>query len=58
MLQKVFKMTEVKLKIGRLLLIGIDTNQITKDLHILIRVALTRDLMVKQPLMKMYKAIK
>ena len=51
-------MTEVKLKIGRLLLIGIDTNQITKDLHILIRVALTRDLMVKQPLMKMYKAIK
>ena len=32
MLQKVFKMTEVKLKIGRLLLIGIDTNQITKDL--------------------------
>ena len=58
MLQKVFKMTEVKLKIGRLLLIGIDTNQITKDLHILIRVALTRDLMVKQPLMKMYKSIK
>ena len=58
MLQKVFKMTEVKLKIGRLLLIGTDTNQITKDLHILIRVALTRDLMVKQTLMKMYKSIK
>ena len=43
MLQKVFKMTGVKLKIGRLLLIGIiDTNQITKDLYILNFLNITR----------------
>ena len=65
MLQKVSRMTEVKLRIGRLLLIGIywyqSTNRRFIHSHLFIhshKSGLTIGLMVKPPLMRIYKKIK